>query len=117
MSKQTPLARRVVAALLLVLLTACHNWRATFVSPEQLIAVERPSSVRATLRSGATVTLKNPTMLNGSLYGDTDARVLRVPAEDIGLLEVRHFSVTKTLGLGFLGLSVLSVMAAARAAR
>ena len=34
MSKRTPLARRVIAALLMVLLTACHTWQPTTVSPQ-----------------------------------------------------------------------------------
>jgi hypothetical protein len=70
--------------------------------------------VRANLRSGAIVTLKNPTVLNGSLYGDTDDGVVRVPLEDLGSLEVRHLSVTKTLGLSFLGFSIVSAMVAPR---
>ncbi len=114
MSTRTQLARRVIAVLLLMLLTACHSWRATLVSPEQLIPIERPSSVRANLRSGAIVILENPTVLNGSLYGDTDAGVVRVPLEDLGFLEVRYLSRTKTIGLSFLGLSFLSAMAQPR---
>ena len=78
MSTRTPLARRIIAALLQVLMTACQSWRPTYVSPESLIPVERPSSVRATLRSGATVTLENPTMRNDSIFGVTDAGVVGV---------------------------------------
>jgi hypothetical protein len=66
------------------------------------------------MTSGAIVTLENPTVLNGSLYGDTDARVVRVPLEDLAFLEVRYLSRTKTIGLSFLGFSVLSAMAQPR---
>ena len=99
MSTGTPLAGRVTAALLLVLLTACHSWRPIFVSPQTLIPAERPSSVRVTLTSGARVTLEYPTTRNDSIFGVTDAGVVGVASRDIGLLEVRHFSVGKTIGL------------------
>jgi len=48
MSARTPLARRVIAALLLVQLTACHTWQPTTVSPQGWTPEERPSCVRAT---------------------------------------------------------------------
>ena len=107
MNTHTPLARRVIAALLLVLLTACQTWRPTPVSPQALIPVEQPSSVRATLRSGARVTLENPIMRNDSIFGVTDAGVATlagqgVASEDIGLLEVRRFSVLRSIGLVYL---------------
>ena len=107
MSKRTPLARRVIAALLMVLLTACQTWRPTFVSPQQLIPVERPSSVRATLRSGEEVTLENPTVRNDSIFGVTDAGVVGVASEDLGLLEVRRVSILRSIGLGYLALILL----------
>ena len=56
MSMRNPLARRVIAALLLVLLTACHSWRPTAVGPQGWTPEERPSSVRATLTNGETLT-------------------------------------------------------------
>ena len=33
MSARVPLARRVIAALFLVLLNACYSWRTTTISP------------------------------------------------------------------------------------
>ena len=35
-----PLARRFIAALLLVLVTACHSWQPVTVSPRWLIVEE-----------------------------------------------------------------------------
>ena len=101
MSKQTPLTRRVVVALLMVLTTGCQTWRPTFVSPQELIPA-RPPSVRATLRSGETATLDNPTMRNDSIWGSTDAGTAGVAAGDVGLLEVRHTSTLRTIGLVYL---------------
>ncbi len=106
MSTRTPLTRRVIATLLLVLLTACHSWRPTTVSPQQLIREEQPSPVRFTLTIGETVTIKDPTMRNDSIVGVTDAvgvltrsGAVGVASRDVRLLEVQHFSVTKTVGL------------------
>ena len=105
MSTRTPLARRVIAALLLVLLTACHSWRPTTVSPQGWTPEEQPSSVRATLTNGETVTIENPTVRNDSIVGVTDASV-GVASRDVRSLEVRRFSVTKTVGL-VLGISAV----------
>ena len=108
---------RALPLLMGLLLTACHSWRPTAISPQALIPVEQPSSVRVTLRSGARVTLENPTMRNDSIFGVTDAGVATlagqgVASEDIGLLEVRRTSVLRSIGLGYLVLvGVLTAVA------
>ena len=94
MSTRVPLARRFIAALLLVLLTACHSWQLTTVSPQQLIPEEQPSSVRATLTSGEVIVVENLTMRNDSIVGVTDADV-GVSSRDVRLFEVPRFSVGK----------------------
>ena len=105
MSNRTPLARRVMVALLMVLLTACQTWRPTFASPQQLIPMEQPSSVRITLRSGARVTLQNSTVSNDSIFGVTDAGAVGVASEDLGLLEVQRLHVLRSIGFGYLVLA------------
>ena len=102
MSTRTPVARRVIAALLLVLLTACQTWRPTGVGPQTYIPAEQPSTVRATLRTGTTVTLETPTVRGDSIFGITDAGVVGVASEDVYLLEVRRTSVLRSIGLGLL---------------
>ena len=97
MSTRTPLARRFIAALLLVLLTACYSWRPTTVTPQQLISEELPSFVRVTLSSGETIFFENPSVRNDSIVGTGSS--VRVASRDIRLLEVRRFSVGKTIGL------------------
>ena len=117
MSKQTPLARRVVAALLLVLLTACHSWRPTTVSPQTLIPEEQPSLVRVTLIDGETVTVRDPTMRNNSIVGVTDAvgalttRGVGVASRDVRLLEVQRFSPFRTVGDVVLASAILAAIA------
>ena len=107
MSTETPLARRVIAALLLVLLTACYSWRPTTVSPQTLIPAEQPSSVRATLASGEVITVRDPTMKNDSIVGNSDAGSVAVASRDLRLFEVRRLAVVETVGLAALGATVL----------
>ncbi len=116
MSTRTPLARRVIAALLMVLLTACQTWRPTTVSPQQLIPEERPSSVRVTLTNGEAVTVRDPTMRNDSIVGVTENdrgprySPVGVASRDVRLFEVRHFSVGKTLGFAGLAVSLIGLV-------
>ena len=102
MSKRTPLARRVLPALLMVLLAACQSWQPTTVSPHGWTPEEQPSSVRATLANGEVITVRDPMMRNDSIVGATYADVAAVASRDVRLLEVRRFSVGKTIGLGVL---------------
>ena len=105
MSTRSLLARRFIAALLMVLLTACHSWRPTSVSPQRLIAEDQPSSVRVTLMDDETVTIDDPTMRNDSIVGvrDADGALMSSPvgvaSRDVRLLEVRRLSVTKNIVL------------------
>ena len=104
-TRKPPLARQFIAALLMVLLTACHSWRFTSVSPQRLIAEDQPSSVRVTLMDYETVTIDDPTMRNDSIVGATDdgraltRRAVEVASRDVRSLEVRRLSVTKNIVL------------------
>ena len=96
MSKRTPLARRVIAAFLLVVITACQTWRPTYVGPQELIPVERPLSVRATLRGGEIMTVWNPTMRNDSIVSARRfAGAQAVSVRDVRLLEVRRTTLQR----------------------
>ena len=101
MIRRRPVHEGVTAALLLVLLSACQSWRPTYVSPQQLIPVEQPSSVRITARGGARATLGYATTRNDSIFGVTDAgQRVGVASEDLLLLEVRAVSLQRSIGLG-----------------
>ena len=103
MGKQNPLTRRVIAALLTGLLTACQTWRPTAVSPQTLIPAEQPSSVRATLRSGEIITVWNPTIRNDSIVSARRfAGAAAVSVRDVRLLEVWRTNVAESIGLGLL---------------
>ena len=49
-------------------------------------------------------------MRNDSIFGVTDAGVVGVASEDLGLLEVQHLSILRTVGATW-GLAVLAVAA------
>ena len=70
--------------------------------------------MRVTLRSGSRLTLENPTMRNDSIFGVTNAGVVGVASQDLGLLEVQRLSILRTVGatwgLAVLALSAVSVL-------
>lgn len=112
MRTPTPLARRLIAALLLVLLTACYDWRPITVSPQELISEEQPSDIRVTSTGGVTFTLENPSMDNDSIAGSTEVGPVRLAAKDFRLLELRRFSVMKTVGITTLYAGVIGAFVA-----
>ena len=112
MRKQTPLPRRVIGALLMVLLTGCQTWRPTAYSPQTLIPVEQPSSVRVTLMNGETITVRDPWMRNDSILGNSDAGPVTVAARDVRSLEVQRSSSGKSIGVGLLVAGVGAVIGA-----
>ena len=98
-------ASRFVPALVTLLLTACHSWQPTTVNPREWARDEHPSSVRVTLTNGDTVTILRPSTRNDSIVGlgdadgTTDTTAVGVALQDVGLVEVRRFSILKTAGL------------------
>ena len=97
MKKRTQ--QRFIAALLLVLLTACHSWQPTTVSPQGWTPEEQPSSVRVTRTNGEVMTVGDPTISNGSILGYSDEGVTAVALGDVRLLEVQRSSIGQTIGL------------------
>ena len=62
-----PLARRFIAALLLVLVTACHSWQPVTVSPRRLIVEEEESPIRVVLSDGTELILRDATIQSDSI--------------------------------------------------
>ena len=88
--------------------TACRTWQPTSLSPERLIAEERPERVRVTVPGGAQVTLRNPIVVNDSIVAavaqDPGAPFATarpgVPAASVEGLEVARLSKPRTIALG-----------------
>ena len=97
MSTRTPLARRIIAALLLVLLTACHSWQPVTISPQT-----QPSSVRITTRSGEIMIVGGAVVTNDSIIGATDTGVARVAWQNVRAIEVRAPDTRRSVALGLL---------------
>jgi hypothetical protein len=100
-------ARSSVAVMLMPLLSGCQTWHPAVIGPHDLIGSEHPSAVRATLMNGEMVTLSSPAMSNDSIVS-TDAGGAAVAVEDARLLEVRQFSLVKTIGLA-IGIGLIAV--------
>ena len=60
-------ARQLIATLLIGLLTGCHSWQPTTVSPRTVILEELPSGVRFRLPDGDTMIVMDPLMRNDSI--------------------------------------------------
>ena len=100
-------ARRFIAALLIGLLTGCHSWQPTTVSPRTVILEELPSGVRFRLPDGDTMIVMDPLMRNDSILS-TEAGMVPIALQDVSGLEVRRFSTRKTIvfAAGILGVMI-----------
>ena len=105
MNVRSPSTRPLSAVLLLVALTGCKTWEPVTMSPERLIAEQRPTSVRVSDSNGVEMTLRNPMIVNDSIVAVAapvpgapfqQARVGTLSSE-INSLEVARFSPGKTI--------------------
>ena len=66
--------------------------------------------MRVTLTGGEVVTLQSPTMRSDSIIGVLGGGVVAVASGDVDLVEVRRFSIWKTIGLVYASTAVASAM-------
>ena len=102
---------RAVLMLFLVLnLTACYTWQGVATtSPAQLIEVTQPDRVRVLKPDGTQVELENPSVEGDQLVGTNTTRSggsfeptdASVSLEDILNLEIRNFSLGRSILAGF----------------
>ena len=107
MRTRVPVARQLIATLLIGLLTGCHSWPPTTVSPRTVILEELPSGVRFRLPDGDTMIVMDPLMRNDSILS-TEAGMVPIALQDVSGLEVRRFSTRKTIvfAAGILGVMI-----------
>jgi len=102
---------RAVLLLFLVLnLTACQTWHSVSlgaISPAQFIEEDQPDRVRVTGGGVVEQEVEIPAVDGDQLVGVGD---FSMPLEDILRLEVRGFSLGRTLPLAFIGGIVLIVI-------
>ena len=89
---------RAVLLLFLVLhLTACYTWQGVATtSPGELIEATQPDRVRVVVRGEGEVELANPSVDGDQLVG---ADGISMPLADLLMLEVKKFSMGRTIGL------------------
>ncbi|SVD45466.1 uncharacterized protein METZ01_LOCUS398320 [marine metagenome] len=93
-------ARAVLLLFLLLNLTACQTWQSVSlgaISPAQLIEEDQPDRVRVTGGDVLDLELVSPSVEGDQLVGAGD---FSVPLEDILRLEVRGFSLGRTILAG-----------------
>ncbi len=95
---------------------ACRTWQPTTLSPDRVIAEERPERIRVTVPGGGQMTLRNPLFVNDSIVAaiapnpQSPFAVARpgVPITAVEGLEIARFSRARTIALG-LGIAALSI--------
>ena len=93
--------RAVLLLFLLLNLTACQTWQSVSlgaISPAQLIEEDQPDRVRVTGGGVLDLELVSPSVEGDQLVGAGD---FSMPLADILSLEVRGFSLVRTIGAGF----------------
>jgi hypothetical protein len=101
--------RAVLLLFLLLHLTACQTWHSVSldaISPAQLIEEDQPDRVRVSGGGVLDLELVSPAVEGDQLVGAGD---FSVPLEDILRLEVRGFSLGRTMlaGLGLYSAAVV----------
>lgn len=107
-SRKVEYSRTLGTFAVVLLLAGCKTWQPTTLSPERLLADERPPSVRVTVDGGATMTLRNPMLVNDSIVSlepPTPGLAFELPrigvsAGAVQSVAVPRFSATRTIGLG-----------------
>ncbi len=97
---------RAVLMLFLVLnLTACYTWQGVATtSPAGVIEAKRPDRIRVVVPAGIQMELERPVVDGDQLVAPGDRSV---SLEDVLMLEVKKFSMGRTIGLVFLSLPML----------
>ena len=97
---------RAVLMLFLVLnLTACYTWQGiATTSPAAVIDATRPDRVRVLVPGGIQIELARPVVDGDQLVGTSG---VSMPLADVLMLEIREFSMGRTIGLVFLSLPML----------
>lgn len=88
----------IAVALMAVVVTGCQTWRATTASPESLTADPRDDFWRITLRdSQERLILTDVSVAVDSIYGAGEFGPTAVPRDDLSVIEVRRFSLSRTI--------------------
>ena len=102
--------RAVLLLFLMLHLTACYTWQGVATtSPAGMIEATQPDRVRVTVRGEGEVELANPSVEGDQLVGTTTTRSggsfeptdASVSLEDILNLEIRNFSLGRSILAGF----------------
>ena len=103
--------RAVLLLFLLLNLTACQTWQSVSlaaISPAQLIEEEQPDRVRVTGGGVVEQEVEIPAVDGDQLVGVGD---FSMPLEDILRVEVRGLDTLRTIGAGWLAMSVGGLLA------
>jgi len=109
--REATMARRPIAYLLLLCyLPACTSWHIERgISPERVIATQRPDTVRVTRLDSSRIVLVQPRIVPGdSVTAIHNGYRARLALSDITQLETKRWNAVATVG-GAVGISVVTV--------
>lgn len=110
------LRRRCTATLLLITLPsmACMAWHTESVTPQQVLATHRPTTVRITRTDGRQLVIQHAVLRGDTLEGtyqragENSLTPVRIALTDVQQLATQSFSPGRTVGLG-VGLAAVVV--------
>ena len=96
------LVRTLTSSLIVATTTGCASWHTTELTPQQVMAGERPPRVRVTTEDGALTVLERPRVLGDVLAGFDNACIQefgrqsnQCPEVGIAVFEITHFEVQR----------------------
>ena len=119
MSAHSPYRGRAIVLLLTTCVgMACHTWRTESLAPQAVLAAYQPTQLLVVLSDGSRIVLADPVLHADTLSGTNTQTSQREPIHilfaDVRQVATRHFSASKTIGLGLGvaagGLAVLAVI-------
>ena len=95
----------ILLLLLIINLTACQTWQPISLSALRPVAVESQSAtgIRILVPGQPLLEVASPLIEGDQLVGFVEEQRFSTPLSDIAMLEIRKFSVLRSLGLGLAG--------------
>ena len=93
-------ARLIIYSIVLLLASAaCTSWHTQSLSPAQVIAEKHPDQMRVILADSSKMVMRNPAISRNRLEGVAAYAPRSIALADVARVELRGFSIWRTLGL------------------
>jgi hypothetical protein len=101
---------RQLASLIVMMLylAGCTTWQVQPVAPQQLLEKDPPSKVRVLTKHNQKLVFKDPSVLDGALWGHVDGSPTRISLDEIAHVEKKQLNPGNTV---FLGVAIVAWLA------